>query len=66
MISSSHNTLPVLLLVLCPLLPQSVALAGQDVKSSCFTYQGDYSSSFRQSALQLPRFSIRYELSRCC
>src|SRR3954469_15440531 len=32
MIASSHNTLPVLLLVLCPLLPQSVALAGQDVK----------------------------------
>ena len=32
MISSSHNTVPVLLLVLCPLLPLSVALAGQDVK----------------------------------
>ena len=32
MISTLRNTLPVLLLVLCPLLPVSVALAGQDVK----------------------------------
>src|SRR3954453_15126074 len=33
MISSSHNAVPVLLLVLCPLLPLSVALTGQDLKS---------------------------------